>query len=75
MDSTAFLTKVAEVLEYDGGITRGQNLEDIDMWDSLGILSIVELLEELGAEVEIDTLTNLKTTDELIALAGDAVSG
>lgn len=74
MDSATFLAKVAEVLDYDGDITRGQNLEDIDMWDSLGILSIVELLEELGAEVDIDTINNLKTTDELIALAGGAVN-
>lgn len=74
MDSTTFLAKVAEVLEHDGVITRGQNLEDIEMWDSLGILSIVELLEELGAEVDIDTINNLKTSDELIALAGNAVS-
>lgn len=74
MDSTAFLAKVAEVLEHDGKITRGQNLEDIEMWDSLGILSIVELLEELGAEVDIETINNLKTTDELIALAGSAVN-
>lgn len=73
MDSATFLAKVAEVLEYDGEINRGQNLEDIDMWDSLGILSIVELLEDLGAEVDIDTINNLKTTDELIALTGGAV--
>lgn len=74
MDSATFLAKVAEVLEYEGEITRGQNLEDIDMWDSLGILSIVELLEDLGAEVDIDTINNLKTTDELIALTGGAVN-
>lgn len=74
MDSATFLGKVAEVLEYDGEIARGQNLEDIDMWDSLGILSIVELLEDLGVEVDIDTINNLKTTDELIALAGSAVN-
>jgi len=74
MDSAAFLIKVAEALDYDGEIVRGQKLEDIDMWDSLGILSIVELLEELGAEVDIDTINGLETVDELIALAGKAVS-
>ena len=74
MDSITFLARVAEVLDFDGEITRGQNLEDIDMWDSLGILTIVELLEDLGAEVDIDTINGLKTTDELIALAGPAVS-
>jgi acyl carrier protein len=75
MDSSTFLAKVAEVLDYEGEIAPGQNLEDIDMWDSLGILSIVELLEDLGAEVDIDTINNLKTTDELIALAGNAIDG
>lgn len=74
MDSTTFLAKVAEVLEYDGEITRGQDLADIDMWDSLGILSIIELLEDLGVEVDIDTINSLKTTDELIALAGPTVN-
>ena len=74
MDIATFLAKVAEVLDYDREIVRGQNLEDIDVWDSLGILSIVELLEELGADVDIDTINNLKTTDELIALAGRAVN-
>jgi acyl carrier protein len=74
VDIATFLAKVAEVLDYDREIVRGQNLEDIDVWDSLGILSIVELLEELGADVDIDTINNLKTTDELIALAGRAVN-
>jgi acyl carrier protein len=74
MDSTAFLAKVAELLDHDGVIEKGQSLEDLDLWDSLGILSIVDLLEELGSDVDIEGLTNLKTVDELIALAGDAVS-
>ena len=72
MDSTEFFAKVAEVLDYDGDITSGQNLVDIDMWDSLGILSIVELLEEIGVEVDIETLNGLTTTDELLALAASA---
>jgi acyl carrier protein len=74
MDSATFLAKVAEVLDYDGEITRDQNLEDIDMWDSLGILSVLELLEELGKDVDIDTINNLTTAEELIALAGGAVN-
>ena len=69
MDSTEFFSKVADVLDYDGEITPGQDLVDIDMWDSLGILSIVELLEEMGVEVDIETLNGLTTTDELFALA------
>lgn len=69
MDNTEFFSKVADVLDYDGEITPGQDLVDIDMWDSLGILSIVELLEEMGVEVDIETLNGLTTTDELFSLA------
>ena len=73
MDSAAFLARVAEALDYDGVIETGQNLTALETWDSLGILSIVDLLEEIGVEVDIDAISNLETTDDLIALAGAAV--
>lgn len=75
MDSATFLAKVAEVLDYDGVLELGQSLDTVETWDSLGILSMVDLLEELGAEVDIDALSNIASTDELIALAGTAVRG
>ncbi len=74
MNSAEFLAKVADVLEYEGSLSRGQSLEDIEVWDSLGILSVVDLLEEIGADVDIEQLSNLVTTDDLIAIAGSAVS-
>jgi acyl carrier protein len=74
MNSTEFLAKVADVLEYEGSLATGQSLEDIEVWDSLGILSVVDLLEEIGADVDIEQLSNLVTTDDLIAIAGSAVS-
>jgi acyl carrier protein len=74
MNSADFLAKVAEALEYEGTLSMGQSLDDVDVWDSLGILSVVDLLEEIGAEVDIDQLSNLTTVDELIAIAGSAVS-
>ena len=74
MKSEDFLAKIAEVLEYEGTLSKGQSLNDIDVWDSLGILCVVDLLEEIGAEVDIDQLSNLSTIDDLIAIAGSAVS-
>lgn len=73
MNSTEFLQRVAEALDHDGELALGQALEEIDTWDSLGMLSIVGLLEELGVEVDTDAVGALKTTDELIAMAGSAV--
>jgi acyl carrier protein len=75
MDSITFLAKVAEVLDYEGALEAGQALEDVEVWDSLGILSVVDLLEELGAEVNIDALADVVTTDDLIKLAGSAIDG
>jgi acyl carrier protein len=74
MDSGTFLAKVAEVLDHDGKLTKGQALDSVEVWDSLGILSVVDLLEELGADVDIDALSNIQTTDDLIVLAGSAVN-
>jgi acyl carrier protein len=73
MNNVAFFARVAEALDYEGVIERGQELAALEMWDSLGILSIIDLLEEIGIEVDIDALSKLETTDELIALAGLAV--
>lgn len=70
MKSVDFLVRLAEALDYDGVLSLGQDLESIEGWDSLGILSVIELLEEIGAKVNIDVLYQLKTTDDLIAVAG-----
>lgn len=74
MNSSEFLAKVAEVLDHDGELSKGQDLADIEVWDSLGILSVLDLLEEMGVELDIDALSDLQTTDELIALAGSKIN-
>ena len=44
MKTDEFLKRVAEVLDYEGVILSEQELLTIDEWDSLGILSVMELL-------------------------------
>jgi acyl carrier protein len=73
MDSATFLMRVAEALEYEGVIARGQTLEELVTWDSLDVLSIVSLLDELGARVETTAVVAAKTAADLIALAGSIV--
>ncbi|MFZ6864531.1 hypothetical protein ACO0K7_18020 [Undibacterium sp. Ji67W] len=73
MNRIVFLKRVAETLDYEGTLEKGQPMESIDGWDSLGILSMIELFSDLGADVDIDAFSKLKTVDDLIALAGKLV--
>ncbi|HEY4252818.1 MAG TPA: hypothetical protein VGM87_16525 [Roseomonas sp.] len=73
MDSAAFLKRVAEALDHGGALTRDQAFETIETWDSLGMLSIMALLEELGVDVDPEAVGALRSMEELIAMAGPAV--
>jgi len=65
-----FLKVTAEALEYEEVINIDDRLEDIDMWDSLGVLSLVNMLDEMNISVELDRFEDLETIRDFIALAG-----
>jgi hypothetical protein len=73
MNGTEFLQRVADVIDYGGTLAVGQELADLETWDSLGILSVVELLAELGVEADIKALSAAKTTDDLLAIASAVI--
>ena len=70
MNIEEFLKVTAETLDYEEVINIDDRLEDIDMWDSLGVLSLVEMLDEMNISVELDRFEDLETIREFIALAG-----
>lgn len=74
MNTEAFLARVAEAIDHDGILLAGQSFDGVETWDSLGILSVVDLLEELGVEADIDALSAVDTTDALIALAAGVIN-
>lgn len=69
-----FLGQLTDALEADERLTLGQDLAELEMWDSLGILGVVDLYEQIGVEVDLDRINEAKTTDDLVDLAGPAVS-
>lgn len=75
MTKDEFLSAVGDAIEAEAPLEVGKDLADYPTWDSLGILAVIDLFEEIGAEVDIDTLSSIATTDELIGLAGTAVNG
>jgi hypothetical protein len=38
------------------------------------VLSVVDLFEQIGADADLDSIGKAETTDDLVALAGAAVS-
>ena len=74
MTTDEFLERLSEALEADAPLKRGQVLAEQVTWDSLAVLSAVELFDEVGANVELQTVADAETTDDLIALAGAALT-
>lgn len=75
MNVEEFFQKVAEALDSSAALVRGQTLESVEGWDSLGILAILDLLESGGVTVDLDELRAAQTTDDLLRLAGSLVEG
>lgn len=69
MKTDEFLKRVAEVLDYEGVILPEQDLLTIDEWDSLGILSVMELLSDLNIGYDADKLGEISMVSELLAMA------
>lgn len=74
MTKENFLQAVGDVIETEQPLELGRDLTDYPNWDSLGILSLIDLFEEMGVTVELEALSALKTTDDLVALAGPAIN-
>ena len=75
MSVDEFLQKLTEALEASDPLQPGQALAEVDTWDSLGILAAVSLYEEIGIKIELDRLSEAKTTDDLVKLASAAIGG
>lgn len=70
-----FLSELSEALERDAPLARGEDLAESGEWDSLAVLSVVDLFEQIGAEADLDAIGEARTTDDLVALAGAALEG
>lgn len=73
MNKFEFLTRLAEALDHDGVIQSDQNVESIPEWDSLGILSVIELLADLDIKVKPEALKEIKNISELVEIVRTAI--
>ena len=72
-----FLSFLEDSLELSTGILKNNpdaNLDDIDEWDSLSIMSFVSLLDvEFKIEIDADVLMNCKSPSELFSLTSELI--
>ena len=43
---------------------------DIEEWDSLGVLSIVSMMDDLNISVNLEDLEEIKTVEDFVKLTG-----
>lgn len=75
MTKQDFLNELAEIMQLDTPPTGSENLEDFVEWDSMANLGVMSMFDmEFGISLKTDDLKNIKTVNELMALAGDQIS-
>ena len=67
MTEKEFLTKMIDILDYDGELSMSMALQDIEEWDSLSILTF---LAEMGrySSIKVDDVKQAKTIENLYQL-------
>lgn len=75
MTKQDFLNELAEIMQLDTPPTGSENLEDFVEWDSMANLGVMSMFDmEFGTTLKTDDLKNIKTVNELMALAGDQIT-
>jgi acyl carrier protein len=75
MTKDEFVEELTAILNEDGALSAETVLDDLEGWDSTGVLGVIALLDEIGANVGVDDLRACKTIGDLILLTGDKVKG
>ncbi len=70
MDKESFLSELVLALDCEQDLHNDMMLNDLEEWDSLGILSTIELIERCNSDVDLESIKNAKCIKDLIYLAG-----
>ncbi len=69
MNKEEALDLIQETLEVEQELNEEASLEKIDEYDSLGILNLVVMYENIGVPVHVNDIVNSKTILDLVELA------
>lgn len=70
MNKDQFLIAVSEALDTEEPVSMSDKVSDIPEWDSLGILSLVDMLDEIGISIELDQFEDIETIEGFLSLVG-----
>jgi acyl carrier protein len=68
MNKNEALELIQETLEVEDELNEESSLEYIDEFDSLGVLNLMVMYENIGVLTSIDDIVNSKTVLDLIDL-------
>jgi len=75
MTKQEFLNELGEIMQLDTPPTGPESLNSFAEWDSMANLGMMSMFDmEFGITIKADDLKNIKTVNELIALAGEKIS-
>ncbi len=68
MDKEKFIEELSIALDTESSLSKETSLSDLEEWDSLGVLSVIELMERYKSDISIETIHNAITINDLILL-------
>ncbi len=70
MTQEKFIEEIADMLGVpEDTIKNDIALESFDRWDSLSMLSMLDLYDEMELDIEVEDVESCKTIGDLMALA------
>lgn len=75
MDRKTFFEQVQEILEVDDPIDASTDLTELEEYDSLGILNLMTMFEEMGIDTSPQTFEEIVTGADLLRVADSKVNG
>lgn len=71
MTKEKFLAELCDILGIEADtLERSMQLSSFERWDSLSMLSILELYDEMGLDIEVDDVEACQSIDDILKLAG-----
>ena len=73
MSRDEFLELLEETIDCEDELSFDMELEEIAEYDSIAILSLMSMYDEMGVRVSPKDFEELKKVSDLLTLAGDSV--
>lgn len=70
MTQEEFLTRLSEEIQLDRVLHADEILCNIPEWDSLAMLGVLSVFDEIDVAVEINELENCKSIKDILSKAG-----